>query len=226
MRPPVPSWIRPEGVPDHRLPSAQGLVRLRHGNERYVRKRRGEQLGPGDGRASDFPFAIVLGCADADAAPEAAFDERPGAIMSLRVAGPIAAEDVLATIEYAVDVLSIGVILVLGHLECRALTAAMLATNANAELPGRLNRLMSAAAHGSSRGDDPAAGHVRALVARLKAEQALLSAVRSGQVKVVGGVFDASNGTVKFLAETDPADTRDAVEDAATPRPSPVVYGS
>ena len=57
----VPDWLRPAGLPAHRMPSAQALRRLIAGNERYRRIRAGEAAAAGDAVRADFPFALVLG---------------------------------------------------------------------------------------------------------------------------------------------------------------------
>ena len=63
------------------------------------------------------PKAIVLGCSDSRVPPEYVFDQPPGQLFLVRVAGNFLDEDGLASMEYGVDHLDVAVIIVLGHSE-------------------------------------------------------------------------------------------------------------
>ena len=120
----VPDWMRPAGLPSHRMPSAQALHRLIAGNERHQREHSGEAAAPGDQAPAAFPFALVVGCLEPGAASEELFAERPGAIECVRTAGPSLGADTMSAIEYAALVQNVGVVLVLGHQGCGVVTAA------------------------------------------------------------------------------------------------------
>lgn len=217
----VPDWLRPAGLPSHRMPSAQALQRLMAGNARYQRIVAGDQVGPGEPGQADFPFALVLGCLESGAAGEQLFAEKPGAVQCVRTAGPSLGEDALAAIEYAALVQNVGVILVLGHVGCGVLTAAANARAAgNPALPGSLASWVPLAAAGTGLGD-PVLGHVRALRAQLRTADPLLSLTRSGHVKIAGGVLDPVSGAITFLP-----DEPDQVPDDTLAGPVREQYGS
>ncbi|MFT3859720.1 carbonic anhydrase [Micropruina sp.] len=204
----VPDWMRPPGLPSHRMPSAQALQRLKAGNARYVTQRSGEGHSPGSPVTAEFPFAVVVGCLEPDAAGEHLFAETPGAVQCVRTAGPSLGADTMAAIEYAVLVQNVSLVLVLGHQGCGALRAAADARAAGSvPLPGELTGWVSRAATGTRLGD-PATGHVRALRAVLHRADSLLTLIRSGEVKIAAGVLAPATGAIEFLP-----DEPDEVED-------------
>ena len=225
----VPDWMRPEGLPSHRMPSAQALHRLIAGNGRHQHERTGQGVARGDEAPAAFPFALIVGCLEPGAASEELFAERPGAIECARSAGPSLGQDTMAAIEYAALVQNVGVVLVLGHQGCGAVSAAKDAYKAGGlRLPGALGEWIESAAAGSAAlpvkgvAVDAVTGHVRALRAQLRKADSLLSLTRSGQLKIAGGVLDDDTRGIAFL----PDEPDEVVEPAAMPHPDPTRYGS
>lgn len=105
------------------------LELLKNGNDRYVADQtrrpnatRRRRLETGSGQ---WPFAIVLTCADSRVAPELIFDQGIGDIFVARVAGNVATSEVIASIQYAVEYIRTELIVVLGHESCGAVGAAI-----------------------------------------------------------------------------------------------------
>ena len=73
---------------------------------------------------SHEPFAAILSCADARLSPDIVFDQVMGDLFVVRVAGNIATPEMIASLEYAVAVLNVRLIMVLGHGACGAVAAA------------------------------------------------------------------------------------------------------
>jgi len=73
------------------------------------------------------PFAAVLGCADARVPIELIFNDGPNDLFVVRVAGNTLGDDVLGSLNYAMEHLreSLKLIVVLGHSSCGAVTAAV-----------------------------------------------------------------------------------------------------
>ena len=73
------------------------------------------------------PFAVLLGCADARVPPEMIFNRTCNELFVVRVAGNIVSEELLGSIDYAVEHLgqNLKLIVVLGHSQCGAVTAAV-----------------------------------------------------------------------------------------------------
>ena len=118
---------KPPPKPQNVLSPEASLERLMKGNGRYVEgvsrrhdfKHEREALAGGQN-----PYAAILSCADSRIAPEYAFDSGRGDLFVCRVAGNFATAEVVASMEYAVAVLSVPLILVLGHDSCGAVDAA------------------------------------------------------------------------------------------------------
>ncbi len=80
------------------------------------------------------PIATVFRCADPGPPSEVVFDQRWGSVIDVSTWGHVVDDGVLATLEYAVDILEVPLIVVLGHHDCAAMRAAMRAWE-HAELP-------------------------------------------------------------------------------------------
>src|SRR6478736_2525170 len=81
----------------------QALALLRQGNQRFVQGRAGhprqDKARRAETTASQHPFAAVLGCADSRVPPEIIFDQGVGDLFSVRIAGNVVDQDVLASLE-------------------------------------------------------------------------------------------------------------------------------
>src|SRR5215467_7378075 len=109
--------------PQNVLTPDASLRRLQKGNARYVEgvaarhdfRHEREALAGGQN-----PYAAILSCADSRIAPEYAFDSGRGDLFVCRVAGNFANDDTIASLEYAVAVLNVPLLFVLGHDNCGA----------------------------------------------------------------------------------------------------------
>ena len=194
------------------IPPSEALKRLVTGNARYV----GSGMHCNDvasGRAArvsaQYPFASILSCSDSRVVPELVFDQGPGDLFVVRVAGNFVTNDGLASLEYGASVLGAPLIMVLGHSNCGAVAAAIKVVKDKAQLPGHLPELVDAiapaviAAEAKHPADLLAAAiteNVRRNVARLnRATPVLAARVKAGTLKVVGGVYDIATGKVALV---------------------------
>ena len=104
---------------------------LKEGNERFVA---GKPQHPSQGiehraslAASQKPIAVVFGCADSRVAAEIIFDQGLGDMYVVRTAGHVTDSAVLGSVEYAVTVLNVPLVVVLGHDSCGAIKATLTA---------------------------------------------------------------------------------------------------
>lgn len=111
-----------------RITPAEVLELLREGNQRF---QNGDRL-PRDYAAlikatagGQTPLAAVLGCIDSRVPVELVFDLGIGDVFSVRVAGNISGSKSLGSIEYAVAVAGVKLLLVLGHTRCGAVTSSV-----------------------------------------------------------------------------------------------------
>lgn len=183
------------------------------GNERYVARkaRRPNQTAARRAEVAkgQWPFAIVLGCADSRVPPEIVFDQGLGDLFVVRVAGNIVDAGGIASIEYAVEHLGARLVLVLGHERCGAVAAAVEAAGKPGDLPGHLGSLLRpiAPAVEQAKGqpgdllDNAVRANVTLAVGHLKASEPILAGpVREGRVRVVGGRYDLQSGRVELIA--------------------------
>ncbi|MDF0516399.1 carbonic anhydrase [Bradyrhizobium yuanmingense] len=199
--------------PQNVLSPDASLKRLMEGNGRYVAgmsrrhdfKHEREALAGGQN-----PFAAVLSCADSRIAPEYAFDAGRGDLFVCRVAGNFAGAETIASMEYAVAVLNTPLILVLGHDSCGAVDATLKAIKDNTSPPGHIPSLVDAIAPAAKaamqQGGDVLNKAIRQNVvdniAKLKTAAPILNAAaEQGKLKVVGGIYRLTTGTVDLIAQ-------------------------
>lgn len=155
------------------------------------------------------PFAAVLGCADSRVAPELVFDQAPGDLFVVRVAGNFLTADGLGSLEYGAAVLGTRVIMVLGHTNCGAVNATVEALQKGNNLPGHIADLVTAMKPGiepvvKQGGADlnqrAVVANVQANVKRLAEAKPILSdMVAAGKVRIVGGIYDLATGKVTVI---------------------------
>jgi carbonic anhydrase len=156
-----------------------------------------------------YPAAVILGCADSRVPPELLFDTGLGDLFVVRVAGNVASVDEAGSIEYAVEHLHVPLVMVLGHERCGAVTAALGATEGEAEELSRLLESMKPAL----RDIDPelpmeervrlgVEANVRYSVKQLR-EIVEREKDRPGTLppgfQIVGGVYEFETGRVRLL---------------------------
>lgn len=199
-------------APPNAISPRAALARLREGNARYANNAplpKDYAAGRAARASAQYPFAAVLGCADSRVAPELAFDQGPGEIFAVRVAGNFVNRDGLASLEYAVKILGVPLVLVLGHSKCGAVGAAIKVIKENAKLPGHLPELVRAikpavraakAHHPADLLEASIEENVLLNMRRLTKESSILAhAASAGKVAVAGGVYDLATGKVRLL---------------------------
>ncbi|QOZ56205.1 carbonic anhydrase [Bradyrhizobium sp. CCBAU 53338] len=199
--------------PQNVLSPDAALKRLMDGNARYVEgvtrrhdfRHEREALAGGQN-----PFAAVLSCADSRIAPEYAFDTGRGDLFVCRVAGNFAGTETIASMEYAVAVLNTPLILVLGHDACGAVDATLKAIKDDKPPPGHIPSLVDALApaakaamqQGGNVLDKAIRQNVIDTVAKLKSAAPILNAAaEQGKLKIAGGIYRLTTGTVDMIAQ-------------------------
>jgi carbonic anhydrase len=198
--------------PENVISPDAALERLVKGNARYVDgisrrhdfKHEREALSTGQN-----PYAAILSCADSRIAPEYCFDSARGDLFVCRVAGNFASDEMVASLEYAVQVLNTPLIMVLGHEACGAVDATIKSVKDGTTLPGHLPSLVAAIkpAVDAAKGDsgDMLTNAIRRNVAlnidKLKnAAPILKSFVDDKKIRVVGGIYELTSGKVEPIS--------------------------
>jgi carbonic anhydrase len=112
------------------IPATEALALLREGNRRFVMNQlRSASTSHYERRLSlvsgQEPFAVVLGCSDSRVPAELVFDQGFGDLFVIRVAGNIVAPSQVGSVEFAAARFSTRLVVVVGHSQCGAVTAAV-----------------------------------------------------------------------------------------------------
>lgn len=143
------------------------------------------------------PFAAVLACADSRVPVELVFDQTIGHIFVARVAGNIATPEIIASLEYAVLVLRIRALLVLGHTSCGAVKAAMKGDSVPGQISSLYPHLRPAVALSAGNVDKAIEANTRLQAELLRTSSTVIrDAANAGTVKVAAGVYDLATGKV------------------------------
>jgi len=209
---PAAAQTDPMAPPPNAISPDQALARLVEGNARYVANAPQEKdfsAGRAARTLAQYPFAGLVSCADSRVAPELAFDQGPGELFVVRVAGNFVNVDGLASLEYGVKFLGVPLIMVLGHTNCGAVSAAIKVVKEGVALPGHLPGLIdeikpAAELALKQKPDDPLdtaiIENVRLNVRDLTQATPIISEfVANGKLKIVGGVYDLATGKVALL---------------------------
>jgi carbonic anhydrase len=166
----------------------------------------------GDDHATrQMPFAAIISCADSRVSPTLVFDVNRGNLFSSKVAGNTIDSGTLGSTEFAVKVLGVKLVMVLGHSNCGAVTAAIEVANGESSYPpdeyGAIGEVVDRIVP-SIRDLPPAERTLPASVELNAAAQAadlaqrgpiVRQAVEAGQIAVVAAVYDIASGAVALL---------------------------
>jgi carbonic anhydrase len=192
------------------LTPAKAWQEMLRGNDRFVRGEpahprqdveRRTQVAP-----KQTPSAALFGCSDSRLAAEIIFDKGIGDLFVVRNAGQIISDSVIGSLEYAVGVLEVPLIVVLGHDECGAVLAAIDSVGADAPvLPPHIahliTRIVPAVRRVQAQGEaidsqDVGREHLRDTIAELLESSELISdAVAAGTLAVVGANYRLLEGS-------------------------------
>jgi carbonic anhydrase len=180
---------------------------LKEGNERFVAGKPAHPSQSVEHRAGlaagQKPIAAILGCSDSRVAAELIFDQGLGDIFVVRTAGQAIDTAVLGSIEYAVTVLNVPLIVILGHDSCGAVKAAIGAIDDGAIPAGFVRDVVERVApsillgrrDGLTRVDQFEERHVRETVAQLLARStAIAERVSAGTLAIAGITYRLAKG--------------------------------
>ena len=182
------------------------INRLKEGNKQFVKDRLSQENIDKSTRKSlvkgQDPFAIILSCADSRVIPELIFDTGLGELFVVRVAGNVANTSSIASMEYSVANLKTQVLIVLGHQNCGAVTAAVKGGDNGYNLNHLLAHILPAL---DATSDDASVDEVIRKNAKLtvkeltKRSDIIASAVESEKLKIVPAYYNLETGLVEFL---------------------------
>ncbi len=159
--------------------------------------------------AAQLPFAALFGCSDSRLSAEIIFDVGLGDLFVVRNAGQIIAKSILGSLEYAVEVLKVPLILVLGHDDCGAIQASIDSVDGKLAPEGEFIQhivenieptVRAAQAQGIRELDEITAMHVRDTINDLVSRSKVVrEALESGKLAVVGANYKLVLGDIHPL---------------------------
>jgi carbonic anhydrase len=199
-----------------RMTPDQIIQAMKLGNERFrkgQRSRQEEYLAQQRASAKgQYPAAVILSCIDSRAPAEMIMDLGIGDVFNARVAGNVANEDILGSMEFACQVAGAKVILVMGHTACGAIKGAIDHVELG-NLTGLLAKIQPAVDATSYQGERSAKNYtfvdavarknVELTMAEIHSRSAVIAALETkGTVKIAGAMYNLETGEVAFLPPT------------------------
>jgi carbonic anhydrase len=204
--------------------AAAALQKLREGNARFAANARGTGTLITAARraqltATQEPFAIVLGCSDSRVPVEIVFNQGPGDLFVIRVAGNIVAPSLIGSVKFAAERFGTRLVVVLGHSSCGAIAATIEelhrpAPESSPHLLDIVNRIRPGVAEIVARHESEGAlavehaamtANVRASVGHLRHGSTIIEhLIASDGLLVTGAWYSIETGRVEFLEETLP----------------------
>lgn len=195
---------------------AQALSFLKEGNARFqnnLRVSRDLLHQVNATREGQWPFATILSCIDSRTSAELIFDQGLGDIFSIRIAGNVVNDDILGSMEFATKVAGSKLIVVLGHSRCGAIKGACNHVQLG-NLSTLLNKIQPSVYFERTITEDRTASNeafverVATIQVRRSVEEVIQRSlvirelIESGEVGLVGGVYDIEAGNVEFFDDT------------------------
>ena len=194
----------------------KSLEFLKEGNIRFQNNLKAnrnllEQVN--DTSEGQFPFATILSCIDSRVSAELVFDQGLGDIFSIRIAGNIANEDILGSMEFATKLAGTKLVVVLGHTSCGAIKGACDHAKMD-NLSILLDKIAPAVKAVSEPSDESkrnsenldfvdtvAVKNVELTIENIRKKSPILKEMEDkNQIMIVGAMYDISDGKVTFLS--------------------------
>ena len=157
-------------------------------------------------REGQYPFAVILSCMDSRTSVELIFDQGLGDLFSVRVAGNIVNNDILASIEYAVKYVGSKILVVLGHTECGAIKSAKQGVK-DGHITDLLKRIQPSISKAMLKDEKEHLFHDNVAYANvensleeiLTRSEIVKQMFEKGEIGIVGGIYNIENGEVDFF---------------------------
>ncbi len=187
----------------------QGYELLVDGNIRFIKNLKTDRDHLemiNETREGQYPFAVILSCMDSRTSVELIFDQGLGDLFSIRVAGNIVNDDILASIEYAIKYVGSKVLMVLGHTECGAIKSAKDGVE-DGHITSLLKRIQPSISKAMLKedtdhlyDDNVAYANVEnSLEKILIGSEIVKDMFQKGQIGIVGGIYNIETGRVDFF---------------------------
>lgn len=195
----------------------EAYKKLMEGNKRFVEGNL-MQKDLGEAKRKELskgqkPFAIVVSCSDSRVSPEIIFDQGLGDLFVIRVAGNVVDQVALGSIEYAAEHLHAPLLIILGHTQCGAVTAAVETVEKKVKPEGNIGtivkKIIPAVKKAKIKGGNKEEITYNAIKENVllvkkdieKKSPILKHLIEKGELKVVTAIYDITSGKVEVIKE-------------------------
>jgi carbonic anhydrase len=199
------------------------IALMRDGNQRFRFGRESPHHYLAQQRASakgQYPAAVILSCIDSRAPAETIMDLGIGDCFNARVAGNVANDDIVGSMEFACKIAGAKVVLVMGHTACGAVKGAIDNVRLGT-LTGLLAKIRPAVDSTEYAGERSAKNYgfvdavarknIELTIADVRRRSSVLSELASSDaIKIVGAMYDLETGVVEFFGDVSGARSRRA----------------
>jgi carbonic anhydrase len=158
---------------------------------------------------AQYPAAVVFSCIDSRAPAELILDFGIGEVFSGRIAGNVADEDVLGSIEFACKAAGSKAVLIMGHTSCGAIKGVIDGVELGnlTALLSKIRPAVEATRYTGERSaknyafvDAVARENVLMTIANVRQRSPVLRELESaGSIKIAGSMYNLETGVVEFF---------------------------
>lgn len=182
----------------------EALKELKEGNEEFISGNTAE-LRADLAENGQAPYAVVITCSDSRVAPEVLFNTTMGEIFTIRTAGNVVGEFEIGSVEYGVEHLGAPLVVVMGHSNCGAVSAA-LGGEAEGSIQNIIDEITPSVAEAKKIETDESAVsalaenlNIQNTIQKLRTSTILSHLESEGDVKIIGAKYDIKDGSVEIL---------------------------
>lgn len=182
----------------------EALKELKEGNEEFISGNTAE-LRADLAENGQAPYAVVITCSDSRVAPEVLFNTTMGEIFTIRTAGNVVDEFEIGSVEYGVEHLGAPLVVVMGHSNCGAVSAA-LGGEAEGSIQNIIDEITPSVAEAKKIETDESAVsalaenlNIQNTIQKLRTSTILSHLESEGDVKIIGAKYDIKDGSVEIL---------------------------
>ena len=186
---------------------------LIEGNQRFIKQNLEDRdlleqvrITAGNGQ---YPHTVILGCVDSRAPAEQIFDQGIGDLFNTRIAGSVVDQDVLGSLEFSCKLAGAKLVVVLGHTQCGAVSAACMGAKLG-HVTALLDKIIPSVEKLRPSVDDITSSESVNLVAVenvfnsireiRKRSSVLREMEENGEIKILGALYHIESGEVDFLS--------------------------
>ena len=186
----------------------QALAKLLSGNEKYlsgkIKPNVDASLRLDLATNGQHPYAVVVTCSDSRVPAELIFNSGLGEIFVIRTAGNVVSDFEIGSVEYGAEHLGSPLVLVLGHTNCGAVTAATEGGEAGGKIQSIVNEIAPSVQKAKDAGAEDVLSkaieyNVMNSVNKILSSDIIKELSEEGKVEVIGGIYDISTGTVSVI---------------------------